>query len=382
MKKLYWRPQSVSRKALILVALLSIAGAVLVEKLPSTKRQQWYDEKIEAAQLAQKSMELIKEKRFELGYAINPDVDPAESGLIGLPMSEVTSISGVLDAKQTSVNANWAAVIVEMLKRADINQGDVVAVGCSGSFPALNVATYAALQTLKVKPLVVSSAAASQWGANLPDFLWIDMERLLHQAGAISFRSLAASIGGYEDGGLGLSSEGRERILQSIEQNELKLLDPDESFEEKINSRMALYKRAAAGAQIKCYINVGGGTVSVGRSLGKKLFHPGLNRNPPARYRKVDGLMSRFAGENVPVIHLVQVTELAQRYGLTVSPDVAPSVGEASVFKAVGYNNWLAVAVLGVTLLALFGFIRSDAGHRLFQSGGGKKVEGAPEPMV
>ena len=38
---------------------------------------------------------------------------------------------------------------------------------------------------------------------------------------------------------------------------------------------MDLYTRSAEGKPIKAYINVGGGTVSVGKNIGKLMFRPG-----------------------------------------------------------------------------------------------------------
>ena len=90
----------------------------------------------------------------------------------------MTSLPGHLGSKQTSINPNFAAVVVGMLKDAGVQEGDCVAVGCTGSFPAMNVAVYSALETLRARPIVICSAGSSQYGANTPDLLWIDMERL------------------------------------------------------------------------------------------------------------------------------------------------------------------------------------------------------------
>ena len=381
MKKVYWRPRAVSKTALLLISFLSVGGIVLVENVRFSQRQPWYKEKRQAAEMAQQAIEVIREERFRLGVPIDSEKDPSGSGLIGIPMSPVTSISGVLEAKQTSINPNFAAVVVEYLRRAGVEKGEMVAIGCSGSFPGLNVAVYSAIETLELRPIVICSAAASQWGANIPELLWIDMERHLHERGLISFRSIAASIGGYEDSGLGLTDEGRVMIEEGIKRNNLPLLPPV-PFEENVNKRMSLYQKSAKGSSIKCYINVGGGTVSVGRSLGKKLFHPGLNKKPPTRAKRIDGLMSRFVRQRVPVIHMVQVNDMAERHGMALSPTSIPNVGEANVFEATGYNRWLAIGVLVAILASLFAFIRSDVGFRLLQPGGAKKDAGHPEPMV
>lgn len=382
MKKLYWRPQAVSQKALVLVGLFAIGGAILVENFKGKNKQAYFEEKMTASQLSLSAMESIRAARVQAGYEIDPTVDPAQSGLIGLPISSVTSVSGVLVAKQTSINPNFAAVIVDLLKRAKVKDGDTVAVGCSGSFPALNVSVYAALETMKVKPLIVSSAAASQWGANIPELLWIDMERILQEEGKFSFRSIAASMGGFEDSGKGLTQEGRDDIAKAVKRNGFKLLDPEKDFTAKIDERFNLFKTSAKGAPIKAYINIGGGAVSNGRKVGKKLFNPGLNKRAPLGGKEVDGLMSRFIKEGTPVIHLVNINDLAARYDLATSPNTTPAIGKSTVFSKTGYNQWLAAAVLTIILISLFSFIRSDIGFRLFQSGSDKKNSSHPEPMI
>ena len=128
-------------------------------------------------------MAAIKEARINRGIPIDPHYDWSESGLIGQWRSEVTGAYGNLDAKRTSINPNFAAVVVRLLREAQVEPGQVVAVGFSGSFPALNICVCAALEILDLNPVIVSSVSASQWGANHPDFLWVDMEGELRSGG-------------------------------------------------------------------------------------------------------------------------------------------------------------------------------------------------------
>jgi poly-gamma-glutamate system protein len=398
MKKIYWRPRAVSRPALLLIALVSISGLIIVERWKVSNPQPYLEEKRAAAELAQEAFEVVKAARQEVGPPIDPTIDPAMSGLIGLPMSPVTTVSGEVSAKQTSANPNFAAVILEMLKEADVKEGDYVAVGCSGSFPALNICTYAACEELRVKPLVISSSSASQWGANVPALLWPDMERLLRQRDIFSVKSIACSIGGYQDRGLGLSEEGLNLVKASIERNGLQpfrvgaavpatveeaLKNAEEDFLANINERMHLYEEAAKGKPIKAYINIGGGTVSVGRNIGKLMFKPGLNRRPPRHVRNIDGVMPRFINRGVPVIHIVHINALANRYSMPLEPPVAPSLGTGGIFYGVDYSKPLVIGVLAFILLCLYGFIRSDVGFRILRtSQGARQRDTQPEPMV
>lgn len=397
MKKIYWRPREVSRPALILISLISLVGLLLVERWKVENRQPYFREKLDAAKLAEKAFHAVKEERIEIGPPIDRTIDPSESGLIGLPMSPVTTVSGEVSAKQTSVNPNFAAVIVAMLKEAGVQSGDVVAVGCSGSFPALNICTYAACKAMNVQPLVISSASASQWGANVPALLWPDMERLLRQQGIFDVTSIACSIGGYQDRGLGLTPDGLKLVIQSIESNGVQpfrieqpsLSDaPDpiaamqEEFVANIDERMKRYYDAAEGLPIKAYINIGGGMVSAGKDVGKAMFRPGVNLKPPRHIRDVDGVMPRFINERIPVIHLVHINALANRYSMPREPATAPPIGEGGVFNSIDYSKRLAVGVLAFILLCLYGFIRSDVGFRILRGSQRSKRDAPPEPMV
>src|SRR5690606_17459553 len=107
MKKVYWRPRAVSRPALLLIALISISGLIIVESWKVRTEQPHLDEKRAAAELALDAFEVIKNARQEVGPTIDPTIDPTMSGLIGLPMSPVTTVSGEISAKQTSVNPNF-----------------------------------------------------------------------------------------------------------------------------------------------------------------------------------------------------------------------------------------------------------------------------------
>jgi poly-gamma-glutamate system protein len=399
MKRLYWRPRAVSRTALALIAVISIAGLFAVERTRTRQKAPHYDQKLEAAQLAHKALGVIKEglldpsrtgaDSFSEGTLIDPETDPMESGLIGLYMTPVTTVAGDLRAKQRSINPNFAAIVVDMLKEAGVGEGDVVAVGCSGSFPAINTSVYAALETLKTRPIIIASASASQWGANRPDYMWIDMEKRLFDAKVFSFKSVAASIGGIEDRGVGMPEAAKAAVTSGIDRNSLIILE-GESFSTAIAERMKNYKEKAGGP-IKAYINIGGGTVSVGRSIGKKTYHPGLNLQPPRGIANIEGVMPEFTKLGIPVIHLVQIAALSERYGLASleenDPDALPSTripepGEGGVFYREDYRRWLVIAVLVTILGGLYAFIRSDVGFRIFRPKQQDKSGAKLEPMV
>lgn len=381
MPRVYWRPKAVSRSVVLLLSLLSLLGLAAVELLQTNVRQPNYEQKLAAARLAAQAMELLKEERLTRGHVIDPDLDPANSGMIGDLMTLTTTVPGNLPAKQTSLNPNFAAVIVELLKQAGLQPGDSVAVGCSGSFPALNVSVCAALETLELKPIIISSAGASQFGANFPDFLWIDMERNLFEQGLISFRSDACSIGGYEDLGTGMTDQARDLVLSAIDRNQLQLIKAAEMVE-AIDERMRIYRERAKGQTIKAYINVGGGLISVGGTEGKKVYRPGLNLQAPRGALQVDCVMTRFMRQGTPAINLVQVNELAEQYELPLAPDSLPPIGEGSAFVKREYNRWLAGGILVLILIGLRTLLFTDIGVRLLKGRGTSRQRPHAEPMV
>ncbi len=364
MKRLYWQALGIPRPAAVSVALVALSGLVLVEAFPVQRKQPFYDEKVAAARRAREALAVIKTERIRRGIPIDPATDPAASGLIGLPLTPVTSNTGYLDAKQITVNPNFAAVLVHMLRRVHLQKGDVVAVGVSGSFPALNVATYAALQVLGVQPIVITSTAASEWGANEPTFMWPDLERLLEDQRVFSFRSVAASLGGIDDRGFGMSQEGRDLLARAIERNGLPRID-SKSVVDAIQQRMAIYERAAKNRPIKAYVNVGGGSASVGTHIGKKQLQPGVNLEPPHAETLMDSVMLRFLARDVPVVHVTQIKQLARAHGLPLKPGSVPRVGEGTVYVRPEYSRALAALALLATLAVLFAFARSGAARLL-----------------
>ena len=203
--RVYWRPSNISSGAISVLAVISLAGLLMVESMLREDTKADFGNMAAAAEQTDQAFRFVGGLRRKI-QRVDADVDPQESGLIGVSSSPVTSLSGHLPAKQTSINPNWAAVILRMLREVGVKEGDVVAVAVSGSFPALNLATYAAIEQLGAEPLVIVSGSASQWGANVPGLTWVDMSRELREAGITKTVEVAASLGGAEDRGLRLGA--------------------------------------------------------------------------------------------------------------------------------------------------------------------------------
>lgn len=191
-----------------------------------------------------------------------------------------------------------------MLADAGVREDDLVAVTVSGSFPALNLAVYSAIEAIGAQAVIIASASSSQWGANVPGLLWLDMERELRQAGLISLKPAAASIGGIEDRGVGLSNEGIQVIRNSIEKAGIPLLEP-RSYQEAVADRIALFREYSAERPYKAFINVGGGATIVGPPGIDDQFGSGLITEAPARAYAVETVMGYFYGKTFPAFTLL-----------------------------------------------------------------------------
>lgn len=381
MTRMYWRPHKVSRIELLLVAVVALGGLTAAERFRVTERQKHYEQKMAAARAAQRGFEVVRTARIALGE-INLEVDPLATGLIGPLMSPVTTNHGHLGAKQISVNPNFAALLVQYLKRADVEAGDVVALGLSGSFPAINIAALTAVEAIGAQPVVISSVSASQFGANDPRLTWPDMERVLVERGVVKVRSLALSRGGIEDRALGMPREARALLDAAMERAEVKHIIRPENYAASVETRMKLYTEASQGRPIKVYVNVGGGTVSVGTKVGKRMFKPGLNRTAPTAARQVDSVMTRFAALGVPVVHMSNIADLARRYGFPLEPQAAVAPGLGRIFVRETYSRTLAGGVFATVVLLLVGFVRTDFGFRMLRTAARRPSRKPPERMV
>lgn len=342
-------------------------------------RNRYFDQKVEAAHRTLAALEAVKARKLELGGPIDSERDPRETGLIGQGLTAITTDRGWLDQKQRALDPNIAAAFVDLLRQAGVRRGDLVAVGVTGAFPLLNAAMIVAIETVGARAVVISSVGASQWGANDPDFTWLDIERLLVEDGVIPCRSVAASIGGSRDRGGGLEPEGRRFIMEAIERNGVELIH-EETLDASIERRMAIYDGEAADSGYTAYVNIGGGLASIGGTQIRKVVKGGLSRNL-SRDLDVSNLSVRSVAilmdqRGVPIIHVPSADELVERYALPWLSDESasvPDVGHGQVFYQDRYNVPLAAVLAALYAFAVFVVVRLDIKHYLFRRASGDR---------
>jgi poly-gamma-glutamate system protein len=359
-----YSPSHVSPRTLVALAILSAGMLYLAFHSRVLVTNRGYEEKRRAARLTQVMHETMKRYLLDRAAVIDLVNDPNSTGLIGNEYTLITTDRGVLRAKLTATNPNFAAVIVDMFMEARLAPGDVVAVAYTGSFPSLNMAALAAMETMRLEPVIITSVGASSFGANDPRFTWLDMEKVLWDQGLIHHRSVAASMGGGEDVGRGLSPAGRELILNAIKRSGAALIN-EETLEESIRKRVAIYDQHAGPRPIRLAVNVGGGVAALGASITGRLIPEGLTmdlgrRNFPAR-----GAILLLAERGVPVLHIRGVLALARKYGLPIAPVPLPEVGDGEVFISEKLNVTVALLLSALLVLLLIVLVRIDLAHRL-----------------
>jgi len=276
-----------------------------------------------------RSLESIKALRQAKGLALDKALDPNETGIIGEEFTPLTTSLGEVEAKRTSANPAFAAVLVKYFEATGLERGDVVAIGASGSFPALVLAALSAARVLEVEPIVIYSIGASMYGANLPGFTFIDMLARLRADGLLPYGIAAVSPGGDQDGGAGvLFDEDGTALLAETRRSGIPVVE-GATLAGRIQRRLRIYEAVAGARPIRCFVNVGGASASFGNTSASLALPNGLSLKVatlPASPTR--GLVFEFASRGIPVVHLLHVRGLARDNGLPFDPVPLPPVGE------------------------------------------------------
>ncbi len=262
---------------------------------------------------------VVRDARRSEGVPSEADDGTAASALLGAEITSITTTLGNLEAKRIATKSEWASALTLRLDQAGLRAGDVVAAGFSGSFPGLNLAVVAACQSLGLDLIAISSVTASSWGANQPGFTWPEIEARLVEAGVIERVTVALTTGGADDRAADLDADGRAKASRIAEQVSqvfgVPVLRPA-NFEQALVLHLNSYTRAAAGRPIRLYVNVGGTEASLGRSAAVLRLRNGFLPGIAFDFSPNRGVLARFAERGVPVLTLLNVRDLALRWGI------------------------------------------------------------------
>lgn len=389
MKTMYWHRKFLSRYIILFLSIFMIISLYIVEKnlVVETKG---YTQKLQAAELTEKAFNLTQRYFMSKGYLCRTMGDVSCTGLIGLSMTEITTDSGDLYAKRSSVNPNMAAIFVSWLSQLNLKEGDTVALQETGSYPALDIAMLSAIKTLKLKPLIIFSAGASQFGANRPGFTWPDIYKNLVEKGIFDYDVIGITLGGSHDNGYGMTPCAILKLNDAIKRNDFKVINIPykDSTNTSVAKRLEMYKEAAGEDSIKAYVNVGGNMASIGLKQPKvkvedsdkkskkdkkpttkssdeqiiKLhsFPTGVTTKLPPEYNTVNSVAVNFLKDDIPVVNVRDInSSIIKTYGMTYNPTNVVPPGQGAVFSQKKYNTTLAAALLiiDIALIAFMAFI-------------------------
>ena len=314
--------------ALGICGFLFLSGALFLTRKPLEPK----DEMLAASRRMAEAIQAVRDCRERSGVAIDPDRDINSTGLIGLETSPITTSLGNLEAKRTTINPNFAGLVTMLLHQAGVRKGDTVAIGASSSFPALIIASLCAVEAMELRGLLICSLGASQWGANHPDFNWLDIMTCLGRSHFLSARPVGLSLGGDGDVGKDMSPEGRALLLRLGRETGLPFI-AERDLEANVRERLRTLETAAGDAGIRAFINVGGSYANMGTDSRILKVGPGLasfSEIPPVERR---GVIFEMAARRIPVIHLLYVKGLCDRFGLPWDPAPLPEPGQGAIFE-------------------------------------------------
>ncbi len=320
--------------------MVLLAGTLLAESRIRKQHPLPFKEIMtESVELTERMFEVVEGLKSERNIVSDARSNVPYSFMIGDEWTEITTTLGSLDAKEISTNPDFSALVVRLLHEANISRGDKVGVILSGSFPSLAISALSAIQTMGVEAYVMSSLGSSTYGANQPYATWSDMESALKREG-LHFNTVLVSIGAGDDAGKGISEEGLAIIRNAAYRNKVDLYIPA-TLKESIDRRVEIFTMA----DISLLINIGGNETALGGCSHSLSIPNGLHLKLTVCNDDNRGLIARMNESGIPFINVLDVKDLASRYGIDASPGT--NYSQASVL----YNTTTAnKAALGAIL--------------------------------
>ncbi|MEG1263800.1 MAG: poly-gamma-glutamate system protein [Clostridia bacterium] len=345
-----------------LLAALIVAGGgfALAFSVKRDVETPYYAAQLDAAERMDAAEKMLLQVVEDEKIEITPD-DINRTGLIGPEWTALTTTLGHLEAKRSALNPNYAALLVRYYKQAGLKAGDTVAIGTSGSFPGLALATLCGANALDLKVKVIGSFGASMYGGTRPELTILRMYRLMKEKGLADYELLAVSPGGTDDHGESVLYADAQEIIARLAQEEGGEFINLPTLEESIARRLELF-----GEDVDLFVNVGGASANSGTSSYTLNFPNGLVLDPPTIPTTPNrGLMYEYAARGLPVINMLNVRLLCEENGLPYDPVPLPKPGEGGVYYETTYDNRILILSLA---LALSLIVAGTLSHRKKQA--------------
>ncbi|ABV33729.1 poly-gamma-glutamate system protein [Pseudothermotoga lettingae] len=308
------------KRALIWLVIVTAIYAIWL-LTPLDRRYSHIDKMYKASLIMEEFINLLREKRAD---DIDPIFDPNRTGFIGKEFTELTTTVGNLESKRTATNPDIAALICYLLIDIGVKEGDYVAVGASGSFPGLIVATLSACRSIGAKPMVICSIGSSQWGANQIDFTVLDLFCWLMEVGFE--KPLLFSYGGSDNTGRDFPEELRELLKKKAEKYGFQIYE-GRSFEEDVQRFYNVYM-TNCGGRLAAFVNIGGSIINIGRSVDNALLS-GVVKDKESVSK--DGIIDLMVSEKIPVLTLLNLRKIAIKYNLPWDPIPLPETSKERI---------------------------------------------------
>lgn len=351
-----------STAAILAAALVICGGLFLMLHMAVMLPDDHYEIKVQAAEQLRLCMESVRQYKLEQGIGLSAE-DRNGTGLIGAAYTPITTTSGALEAKRTAADPVMAALMVELLQDAGLHSGDTVALGFSGSFPGMNLAALCACECMELRPVCIASVGASTYGANQPEMTFPDMMEHLREERLIRTGAAAFSPGGQADCGLDMDQEVLSEIESRLTGYGIPLLK-EEDFQKNLEKRQELY---AAHGEVKCFVGVGGNLTTAGTAPGRMLPYGLLPGGKITEIDEYSGLLERYNAEGIPVIHILNLKQLAADHNIPFDPREISVPGEGEFY----YRKRYPMPVTFGTLLSAGGILLWDRRNR-----NRKKIQG------
>lgn len=339
---------------LILVVSWLVLCLIITLALGQTKTAKDYEIKIMAAGKLQSWMDDIREYKQEAGLSLTP-YDTHKTGMIGDEYTPITTSLGSEEAKRTTANADMAALLVQMLTEAGVKSGDTIGAGFSGSFPTLNLAVLAACEVMDVRVVYIASMGASTFGANQPEFTFPDMVCRLYIDGKLQTPPALITPGGDYDCGGEMFEEEKNAALGRIAAYGVADIMQERDFSTNLKTRESLYEKEGP---ISCFVGVGGNITTIG--MEEDTMKAGVMKPyTVTEVRDDDGLLQYYNANGLPVLHLLNIKQLAAQYGLPFDPETIVPPGQSALYYDKVYPRFTALAgILGAVFMIAFAYRR------------------------
>ncbi len=351
-----FRPQIQKTRVLFSIAILNLAlvyiAATSKEYIPKAGLEQ----KLKATKIMENSLELL----YSTSNNIKSE-DIYESGVLGVESSSITTIFDSEDKKMKNskiacTHPNFAALVVEMFQEAQLTKDDKIAISMTGSLPGANIAVLSACKSMDLNPVIISSVGSSAWGANEEDFSWLDIEKILYENKIFDMISIASSIGGENDLGDNLSDKGIEAIENIIASKNVEFIN-NKNLMESVSKKIEIYN--SKDSNYKAFVNIGGGSASLGYGLGKDSIKVGVIYPIEKKQIYYDGfensIAKYFLDNDVTFINIKSINLLAKNVGL-YPPDKSIGINEGPLFYIESeFNLYVIIICLLLSIVSIGG---------------------------